>query len=222
MKTQNSVSVPTQAVSVLILFASMLSIILVVANLMAMKIWNFCGIPVDAGILLFPISYVIGDLLMEIYGQKMANRVAYYGSIFGALTAAFLFLAHLLPDYPGADNGAFEASYSMVGRIFLASLSAFLASQLTNNFIFEKIRNSTKEHQLIRRIFLSSCVAHLVDSLVFETVAFYGRLPFMEFVTQAAFAYAAGLLLEAMLLPLTKYLANSLVDHLQYRHGKNI
>ena len=154
--------------------------------------------------------------------EKMANRVAYYGSIFGALTAAFLFLAHLLPDYPGADNGAFEASYSMVGRIFLASLSAFLASQLTNNFIFEKIRNSTKEHQLIRRIFLSSCVAHLVDSLVFETVAFYGRLPFMEFVTQAAFAYAAGLLLEAMLLPLTKYLANSLVDHLQYRHGKNI
>ena len=56
MKTQNSVSVPTQAVSVLILFASMLSIILVVANLMAMKIWNFCGIPVDAGILLFPID----------------------------------------------------------------------------------------------------------------------------------------------------------------------
>lgn len=200
----------------------MLSIILVVANLMAMKIWNFCGIPVDAGILLFPISYIIGDLLMEIYGQKMANRVAWYGSVFGALTAFFLLVAHLLPDYPGVDNSAFEVSYSMVGRIFLASLLAFLASQLTNNYVFEKIRQSTKEYQLLRRIFLSSCAAHLVDSLVFETVAFYGRLPFWEFIAQAAFAYVAGLLLETALLPLTRYLANRLAEHLQYRHGHDI
>lgn len=213
-------SIPVHAVSVLLLFSSALCVILLVANLMAMKIWDFCGIPVDAGILLFPISYILGDLLMEIFGKKTADRVAIYSSIFGALTGIALFLASLLPSYPGVDNSAFDASYSMVGRIFLASLLAFLASQLTNNFIFEEIRKHTKENQLIQRIFLSSCVAHLVDSLVFETIAFYGRLPFDQFVTQAVFAYIAGLLLEVILLPVTKYLANLLAGRLQYRHGK--
>jgi len=213
-------SMPRKAVSVLVVFASALSIILVVANLMAMKIWDLFGIPVDAGILLFPISYVLGDLLMEIFGYKMANRVAVYSSVFGAMTGIALFLANLLPSYPGVDNSAFDASYGMVGRIFLASLLAFLASQLTNNLIFEKIRQKTKEKQLIRRILLSSCVAHLVDSLVFETIAFYGRLPLGEFITQAVFAYVAGLLLEAILLPVTKRLANRLVKRLQFRHGE--
>lgn len=113
-------------VKMLIFLSVAMGVTLFASNLAALKIWNFFGIPVDAGILLFPVSYIVGDLLVAFYGEKIANHVAIDTAIFAVIAAALLWVARvLLPDYPGADNTAFLTIQSATGRIFLASVAGF-------------------------------------------------------------------------------------------------
>lgn len=208
-------------VRVLVLFSVALGVTLLASNLAALKIWNLGGIPVDAGILLFPLTYIVGDLLVEIFGQKVANLVSVYCSLFAIIIVAILWLARIvLPDFPGVDNGAFDIVQSNTGRIFLASVAGFLVAQLVNNGLFVKLREH-KRTSFLRRAILSSVVARVFDSLVFETLAFLGRASLGDFVTQAAFAYIAGLALEAILSPIAAKIAVKLDKKLRYNNGKN-
>lgn len=210
---------------VLALFSVALGVILLASNLAALKVWNLFGIPVDAGIWLFPIAYIVGDLLVEIYGQKMANLVSVYCTLFAVIVAGVLAFAKVvLPDFPGVDNGAFEIVQSATGRIFLASVAGFLAGQIVNNGVFARLRakESNQNAHFIKRALLSSYVAHIFDSLIFETLAFVGRVPFGDFVAQAVFAYVAGIVLETILSPLTAVLAQKLRQRLRYNNGKNL
>jgi len=200
---------------------------IIVANYTAVKIWNLFGIPVDGGLILFPLSYVFGDVLSEIYGRKTADVVAWSSAAIGLFTMVVMRLVAGLPDYPGADNMAFAMVSGMTRRIFFASIMGFLASQLCNNLVFEKIRrrqaNRTTEtsRQFGWRAFASSAVAHVPDVVIFEPLAFWGRLSWQEFLSQAAFAYVAAVVVEVILLcfvtvPLVKVLAR----RLKFRHGE--
>lgn len=198
---------------------------LIVANLLALKIWRFFDIPVDAGILLFPLSYITGDLLAEFYGEKIADFVAFVAASFGVMTLTVFYLASCLPNYPGADNSGFEAAASLAGRIFLASIVSFLLGQIANNRLFEKVRHR-RNHTIdsvemkpkritdkrflaafAERAIVSSGVAHAVDAVVFEVIAFYGKLPISEFLRQVIWAYIFGLAIELFIFPLTYFLA---------------
>lgn len=210
------------AVKVLILFSVALGVTLLASNLAALKVWSLGGIPVDAGILLFPLTYMVGDLLVEIFGKKVANLVSVYCSLFAVIVAGVLLFAKIvLPDFPGVDNSAFDIIQGATGRIFLASVAGFLAGQLINNGLFVQLRKS-KRTNFIKRALLSSVVAHVFDSLIFETLAFIGRVSFGDFVTQAIFAYLAGLLLETVLSPITAKVAARLRQKLKYSDGKNV
>ncbi len=196
---------------------------LIIANLLALKIWSCFGIPVDAGIFIFPLSYIAGDLLAEFFGEKIANFVALIAALFAVLTAALLGFACQLQDYPGADNQGFEIVASMAGQVFFASIFSFLLGQFTNNRIFELIRGKSSSQQnqqdrqagafdlsfmaaFAKRAITSSSVAHLVDAVIFELVAFCGRLPVVDFVIQVVSAYFAGLMLELVFFPVTYFL----------------
>lgn len=209
---------------VLILLSVAMGITLLASNLAALKVWNLFGIPVDAGIWLFPLGYIVGDLLVEIYGQKVANLVSLYCTIFALIVAGVLGFARVaLPDFPGVDNSAFEIIQSATGRIFLASVAGFLVGQIVNNGVFANIRARQKANTgFIKRALLSSVVAHIFDSLVFETLAFVGRVSFSDFLVQMVFAYVAGIVLEAILSPLTAVLARELRERLDYTNGKNL
>lgn len=208
-------------VKILMLFSVALGVTLFASNLAALKIWSLGGIPVDAGILLFPLTYIVGDLLVEIFGQKVANLVSVYCSLFAIIAALILWLAKIiLPDFPGVDNSAFDIVQSSTGRIFLASVAGFLTAQLVNNGLFVKLREQ-KKTSFLRRAILSSVVARVFDSLVFETLAFVGRVSLGEFVIQATFAYFVGLILETILSPLTAQIAVRLNGKLHYDNGKN-
>lgn len=206
------------------IFGAIMSCMVVIANLAAIKIWNLFGIPVDGGIVMFPITYIIGDLLVEIYGRRTANSVAHCGFALGLVTCILLWIVSALPDYPGADNAAFVVVSSMASRIFLASVFSFWCGQCLNNFVFVKIRQRSPKHlnKFWFRALSSSFFAHLVDAIVFETAAFIGRLSFGEFFAQAGFAFIAGLALEALLLPLTSYFAKRLKHHLRFEDGHPI
>lgn len=208
-------------IKILILFSVALGVTLLASNLAALKVWNLFGIPVDAGIILFPITYMVGDLLVEIFGQKVANLVSVYCSLFAVVVAGILLFAKVvLPDFPGVDNSAFDIIQGATGRIFLASVAGFLASQLVNNGLFVKLR-AGRQTSFIKRALLSSAVAHFFDSLIFETLAFIGRVSFGDFVAQVAFAYAAGLVFETILSPITAKIAAKLRQKLKYVNGKN-
>lgn len=220
-KQANPEEMPFPVIKILILFSVALGVTLLASNLAALKVWSLCGIPVDAGILLFPLTYMVGDLLVEIFGQKVANLVSVYCSLFAAIVAGVLLFAKVvLPDFPEVDNGAFDIIQGATGRIFLASVAGFLAGQLVNNGLFVRLR-ARKRTNFIKRALLSSVVAHIFDSLIFETLAFVGRVPFGDFVAQAGFAYLAGLLLETILSPITAKIAARLRQNLKYSDGKN-
>lgn len=219
-------------VRTLTLFSVALGVTLLASNLAALKVWDAFGIPVDAGIFLFPITYIIGDLLVNIYGQKLANLVAAYCSLFAIIIAVILLFAKVvLPDFPGVDNGAFEIVQGATGRIFLASVAGFLVSQIVNNSIFVKIRHAQKSEdevfdddtnsKFMSRAFISSAIARFPDSLIFETLAFVGRVSLQDFIKQATVAYIAGIVIEAALLKFTASLARKLQYELQYSNGEN-
>lgn len=219
-------------IKILVLFSTALGVTLLASNLAALKMWNLCGIPVDAGIFLFPISYVVGDLLVNIYGQKLANLVAVFCSLFAVIVAILMLFAKvILPDFPGVDNEAFNIVQGATGRIFLASVAGFLVSQITNNSIFARIRAAQQNVELLRggdndsgfkwRAFISSVVARFPDSLLFETLAFIGRVSMIDFIKQATFAYVAGIIVELALLRFTAALASRLRCELQYENGEN-
>lgn len=221
-KQANPEEMPFPVIKVLILFSVAMGVTLLASNLAALKVWNLFGIPVDAGIWLFPLGYIVSDLLVEIYGQKVANLVSLYCTIFALLVAGVLWFAKVaLLDFPGVDNSAFEIIQSATGRIFLASVAGFLAGQIINNGVFASIRARQKsEAGFLKRALLSSVVAHIFDSLVFETLAFVGRVPFGDFLMQVVFAYFAGIALEVILSPLTAMLARQLRKRLNYTNGK--
>lgn len=224
---------PLKAVVWLVVLTVLTSAVLIVSNLAALKIWElklpwpesfwplkvygWRRIPVDAGIFLFPISYLTGDLLVFIYGEKMANRVAAAVAACALVLAGVLYLLRFLPGYPGADNTAFLLVQSASGRMFCASVVGFLGGQLLNNRYFVRLRSQGGDHYQ-RWSLKSSVPAHVVDAATFEVVAFIGKLSFVEFCTQVAFACVAGILVEFLLSFLAKRLAKR-SERLGYSNG---
>ena len=191
---------------VLIFLATLSAGVLVISNIVAAKLWNLAGISVDGGLLIFPLSYVLGDLMVELYGKKIANYVIYVGLCLNIVAVVVFGLVGLLPAYAGwSGQAAYEEILGFVPRIVAGSLVAYLLSGVLNNWVFEKIRQKTGEKKLWLRFLGSSAVAKLVDSLIFEIVAFLGVLSFGEFLAQATFAYLVGLVLETVLVPVSYF-----------------
>ena len=188
----------------------------------ATKLWSLVGIPVDVGLLLFPVTYIIGDLSVEIYGQRLTNYMVLCSAFFALVIMGIFSFAHVLPDYPGADNTAFYILSDELGRLFLASIASFVASELVNNFVFTKIRHASQKDNFYKRALLSSAVARVADETVYEIVAFYGKLPFQDFLMQLAFAFIIGMVIESVFSPVTNFLAQKLPKILHYSDGHPI
>jgi queuosine precursor transporter len=131
--------------------------------------------PFGAGILFFPLSYVIGDVLTEVYGYARARRVIWAG------TAAVLFMALVswvvvaLPPAPGWSNQpAYEAVFGQVPRIVLASVAAFWAGEFVNAYVLARMKLLTRGRHLWTRTIGSTVVGQGVDSLIFYPLAFWG------------------------------------------------
>lgn len=189
--------------------------ILLISNISAVKIWDFFGIPVDGGILLFPLSYIVGDLIVEFYGEKISRNVTVAGFVVNILAILVFTVVRFLPAYSGWENqNAFDMIFGFEPRIVIGSLLAYFCSQMLNIFVFCRIKKNTDKKLLEKKFFKravgSSLIAHLIDSLIFETVAFFGVLSFKEFLFQMLFAYFAGVVLEILLFPLTNVLAKKL------------
>ncbi len=194
---------------IFVILSSIMSIVLLASNLMAAKLWRLWDVPVDGGLLFFPASYVVGDMLVELYGEKKANFVAQLAVILNVAAMVALGIAVYLPPYPGWDGqDAYAYIFSFSARITLGSLAGFLLSQVTNNYAFLRIRrfqfggqervpDDLMGYKL--RAIGSSLIGRLVDNIVFETISFLGILPLRDFGKQFIGAYLEGLVVEVII-----------------------
>ncbi len=163
------------------------------------------GITFLAGVLFFPISYIFGDILTEVYGYGRDRRVVWAG--FAALAFASIMAAvvvHLPPsDRSLADQPAVETIFGNTPRIVVASISAFLCGTFLNSYVLAKMKIWTRGRWLWTRIVGSTLCGELVDSMIFYTVAFLGRMPWPHLVAVMFTQYLLKSGWEIVATPLT-------------------
>jgi hypothetical protein len=158
-----------------------------------------------AGVLFFPISYIFGDILTEVYGYARDRRVVWAG--FGSLAFASLMTAvvvHLPPSEASrAVQPAIEAIFGNTPRIVAASILAFLCGTFVNSFVIAKMKIWTRGRWLWTRLVGSTLCGELVDSAIFYFVAFYGRMPAAHLVAIMFTQYVLKSAWEIFAAPLT-------------------
>lgn len=197
----------------LLYFATISVSTLLISNLAAIKLWNFFGIAVDGGVVVFPLTYIIGDLIVEFYGKKTAKNIIVAGFLINILAIIVFYIVIALPAYDGWNmQNAYASVFGFTPRIILGSLLAYVCSNLLNNVIFMKLKNHDGifAKSFIARALGSSAFAHILDAFIFETIAFLGVLPFHEFLAQAIFAYVLGISFEVIFSPAEAIIAKSL------------
>ncbi len=178
--------------------------LLLISNIGAVKLIEFGPIITDGGAFLFPLVYIAGDILSEVYGFKAARKAILIGFAMSALAALTFFLVQISPPAEAwANQEAFEAVLGFVPRIVLASIAGYLVGQLLNAWVLVKIKERTQEKALWLRLLGSTAVGEFADTIVFCTIAFYGVITGEEFLVYVAFGFAYKTLIEVILLPVS-------------------
>lgn len=187
-----------------IVMAAFVAVLLLSNIIGAAKLSTIEGFTFGAGILFFPISYVIGDVLTEVYGYARARRVIWVG--FGAMVfMAFMSWAVVaMPPAASWDGqAAYESVFGQVPRIVLASILAFWTGEFVNSFVLAKMKVWTKGKALWSRTIGSTVFGQAVDSLIFYPVAFLGVWETSDVLTVMVTNWALKVAWEAALTPLT-------------------
>lgn len=178
--------------------------LLLISNIGAVKLIQIGPLVFDGGAILFPLTYIIDDILAEIYGFKNSRRAIYTALVMQAVAALAFWFVSELPAAPGGiDAGTYSAVVGFVPRIVLASLSAFLVGELLNAFVLVKLKERTKEPKLWLRLIGSTVVGEFADTLVFCTVAFFGVITGAEFANYVLTGYLYKTGVEVLMLPVT-------------------
>lgn len=178
--------------------------LLLISNIGATKLIQLGPIITDGGAILFPLTYIFGDVLSEVYGFRKARRAIFLGFGLSILASLTFWLVQIAPAADAYENqAAFEAVLGFVPRIVLASLCGFLAGQLLNAYVLVKIKERTKEKRLWARLIGSTLVGELADTVVFCTIAFYGVITGGDFVNYVIAGYVYKVLVEVVFLPVT-------------------
>ncbi|MHB0829476.1 MAG: queuosine precursor transporter [Schaalia turicensis] len=181
---------------------------LLISNIAGTKVTALDAGPIhlvfDGGAILFPLTYVLGDVLSEVYGFRRARRVIVLGFVASVLASLTFLLVQVAPVGPGYDNqAAFEAVLGFVPRIVAASISGYLAGQLINALVLVKIRERWGADHLWARLVGSTVVGELFDTVLFCTIAFIGVIPGAEFANYIITGYVYKVGVEIVLLPIT-------------------
>lgn len=178
--------------------------LLLISNIGATKLISFGPIITDGGAFLFPLTYILGDVLSEVYGLKAAKRAIFLGFALSALASLTFWLVQVTPpadDWP--NQAAFESVLGFVPRIVLASLCGYVVGQFLNAYVLVKIKERTKEKSMWLRLLGSTVVGEFADTLIFCTIAFYGVLTGGSFVNYVIVGYLYKCLVEVVMLPVT-------------------
>jgi queuosine precursor transporter len=185
--------------------------ILLISNIASAKIVRFGPLTFDGGTLLFPVSYIFGDILTEVYGYRRSRRVIWMGFFSAALMALTFSVVGWLPAAQGWDNqAAYQAILGLTPRIVAASLLAYWAGEFSNSYVLAKMKLLTRGRWLWTRTIGSTVVGEGIDTLLFVTIAFAGAVPAGLLVSIMVSNYLFKTGLEVVMTPVTYWVVSFL------------
>jgi len=182
---------------------------LITANIIAVKIISLGFVILPAAIFVFPLSYIFGDVLTEVYGYRWARRVIWLGFSCNLIFVVFAWVGQVLPPAPFWEGqAAYERILGYTPRLLAASFSGYLVGEFANSFILAKMKILTQGRWLWSRTIGSTIVGQGLDTLLFITVAFIGTPSFVPIMI--LYHWLAKTIIEAVATPFTYAVVNYL------------
>ncbi len=192
---------------------------LITANIIAVKLVSILGFVVPAAIIIFPISYICGDVLTEVYGYRQARKVIWLGFGCNLLAVMAIWIGGVLPAVSFWDS---QASYNQIlgytPRLLAASFSAYLVGEFANSFILAKMKVLTGGRWLWTRTIGSTLIGQGLDSIMFITLAFLGTIPPTDLAVTIATQWLIKSAYEVVATPMTY----AIVNFLKHREGLDV
>lgn len=177
---------------------------LVISNILANRLIQVGPWSLDAGNLLFPVTYILSDMFSEVYGYKWSRRVTWWAASMNLLFAVLVAITNVLPAPDYFDPIPFKTALGGSFRIIVASLVSYVVGDLVNDKVFRKMRKGKSTMQgFTFRAFMSSLVGQIVDSTLFVTIAFLGTMPLVDLVVMIVLNIVVKVGYEALVLPVT-------------------
>ena len=182
---------------------------LITANIIAVKPISLGGLP--AAIVIFPLSYIVGDILTEVYGYRLARRVIWLGFFCNLIAVIAIWIGQILPPASvWGGQGAYESILGYTPRILFASFLAYLVGEFSNSFILAKMKIKTKGRWLWTRTIGSTMIAQALDAAIFIPIIYIGRFD-LSFIAIASLTHwAAKVGYETVATPFTYATVNFL------------
>ena len=195
---KEKVSVPFMLLGILF------NVCLIAANLLETKLIQVGSLTVTAGLLVFPISYIINDCIAEVWGFKKARLIIWSGFAMNFFVVALGLIAVAIPAAPfweGEEH--FDFVFGMAPRVVAASLMAFLVGSFLNAYVMSKMKVASQGRNFSARAIWSTVVGETADSLIFFPVAFGGVIAWKELLIMMGIQIVLKSLYEVMILPVT-------------------
>ncbi len=181
--------------------------VLLISNIASAKIVQFGFLTFDGGTLLFPLSYIFGDILTEVYGYARSRKVIWLGFASAILMSVTFIAVGALPSAPEwTAQAAYDQILGFTPRIVLASLIAYFAGEFSNSFTLAKLKIKTQGRYLWVRTIGSTLVGQVVDTLIFSLIAFSGVIPNSLLVTLIISNYVFKCGVEILFTPATYWI----------------
>ena len=195
---KEKVSVPFMLLGILF------NVCLIAANLLETKVIQVGSLTVTAGLLVFPISYIINDCIDEVWGFKKARLIIWSGFAMNFFVVGLGLIAVAIPAAPfweGEEH--FDFVFGMAPRIVAASLMAFLVGSFLNAYVMSKMKIASQGRNFSARAILSTIVGETADSLIFFPIAFGGIIAWKELLIMMGLQIVLKSMYEVIILPVT-------------------
>ncbi len=192
-----------------VIIAAIFVTCLITANIIAIKVISFGPLILPAAIIIFPLSYIFGDILTEVYGYRQARRVIWLGFFCNLIFVIFAWVGQVLPPAPFWEwQEAYETILGYTPRLLGASFCGYLVGEFTNSFVLARMKILTRGRWLWTRTIGSTIVGEGLDTLIFITLAYIGTPSFVLIMILYHWLVKTGI--EALATPFTYAVVNFL------------
>lgn len=200
MSTKKEKRVSTMMLTLVVLFVSCL----IISNILANHMIQVFKWSVDAGTLLFPITYILSDVFSEVYGYKWSRRVTWMAAGMNLLFALLVMLSSAIPSPEWYDSSHFEIALNSSFRIVAASVISYVVGDFVNDRVFRRLKAKHSDMKgFCSRAIISSVCGETVDSTLFTTIAFLFDMPIEEIIPMIILNIVAKTSYEIIILPIT-------------------
>jgi hypothetical protein len=193
---------------------------LIVSNIIAVKLIQIGVFIVPAAVIIFPVAYIFGDILTEVYGYARARQAIWIGFLCNFLAVIAIWISGMIPAPPFWTIGnfssaelsqqAFQAVLGFAPRLLIASFAANLVGEFLNSIVLARLKVRTSGRHLWLRTITSTLVGQAADSAIFISIAFWGILPLSDLVQAILSQWSLKVLYEIVVTPLTYIIVNRL------------